>query len=89
MIIHYVIRVLYTVYADFKSCIVPQTRKNVVHHVPDSFRYLILEWSGNAAMEPVLDRGKSVIDTYLQTLLYDVARLYRRYNKPIIMLHSD
>lgn len=52
------------------------------------FCYLIVDWPGKAVMEPVLYRGKDVIDTFLRKLLDDVAGLNRRLNKSLIMSHN-
>ena len=88
-------RVPYTVYADFESFVVPIQKttgnqsENVAHHVPASFCYLIVDWTGKAVNEPVLYRGKHVIDTFLSMLLADVEGLDTNFNKPIIMTMED
>ena len=88
-------KVPYTVYADFESFIVPIARcsrdantshsVNVAQHVPASFCYVIVDWTGRAIAEPVLYRGKDVVDTFLRALTEDVARLDRNFNEPIRM----
>ncbi|MGP1926827.1 MAG: hypothetical protein ACTS5R_02030 [Candidatus Hodgkinia cicadicola] len=78
----------YTIYADFESFIVP-TSEGTTHHVPASFCYVIVGWTGRAIKDPVLYRGKDVVDTFLAMLLKDVGSLDRAFNAPITMLEDN
>jgi hypothetical protein len=89
----------YTVYADFELFIVPIAHCsreddsshsiNVSHHVPASFCYVIVDWTGKAVKEQVLFRGRDVVDTFLRTLLEEVSRLDRNFIEPIRMTAVD
>lgn len=63
-------------YADFESFITPNV-SNMARHVPASFCYVIVDLTGKAIVEPILYRGKDVVDTFLRVILDDVARLNR------------
>ena len=92
-------RVPYTVYADFESFIVPIARcsrnvdsshsDNVAQHIPASFCYVIVDWTGKAIAEPVLYRGKNVVSTFLQMLMNDVETLDRDFNAPMQLTDDE
>ena len=89
----------YTVYVDFESFLLPvasckreDSRPHFVDHArpfPCSFCYVILNCKGRAVKGPVLYHGKHVVETFITTLLDDVNRLERDFNKPLVMSEEN
>lgn len=93
-------RVPYTVYADFESFLLPihhckreenvSHSDNIAHHVPCSFCYVIVDWTGNIVKGPVLYRGENdVAFTFLNTLQKDINEIDRDYFKPMHITEEE
>lgn len=57
-------RAPYTVFVEFESFIVPTTNLfNLAHYALPSFWYLMVDCSGKTVKEPVIYRGKGMVDS--------------------------
>ena len=86
-------------YSDFESFLLPVfccTREedrshtlDIARHVPCRFCYVIVDWTGEAVNDPVLYRGKDVVETFLCTRTEDVSRLERDFGRPLRTTEDD